>query len=196
MKLETKFLFFYLQIFNNKFICLKSIHLTIIFFFFSCLSNNQDTRNRKDYNESHILTAKYAPRVRKHLYDTVIYIAIKAGFWWKAHDPHGKLGLRTGQSQRRDVCWRRDEWPSLFQFYRKTFLRNADSKQPKMSNFHFDLSLKLSQGEVRHFSGEVQKFSGEVRTSPHLPSKSGHDCNRVRDWFLSQYISNGRNSFL
>jgi hypothetical protein len=21
-----------------------------------------------------------------------------------AHDPHGKLGLRTGQSQRRDVC--------------------------------------------------------------------------------------------
>jgi hypothetical protein len=36
-----------------------------------------------------------------------------------------------------------------------------------MSNFRFDLSLKLSQGEV-------QKFSGEVRTSPHLPSKSGH----------------------
>jgi hypothetical protein len=32
-----------------------------------------------------------------------------------------------------------------------------------MSNFHFDLSLKLSQGEVRHFSGEVQEFSGEVQ---------------------------------
>jgi hypothetical protein len=32
-----------------------------------------------------------------------------------------------------------------------------------MSNFHFDLSLKLSQGEVHDFSGEVQKFSGEVR---------------------------------
>jgi hypothetical protein len=31
-----------------------------------------------------------------------------------------------------------------------------------MSNFHFDLSLKLSQGEVHDFSGEVQKFSGEV----------------------------------
>jgi hypothetical protein len=51
-----------------------------------------------------------------------------------------------------------------------------------MSNFHFDLSLKLSQGKVHDFSGEVQKFSGEVkndligevRTSPHLPSKSGH----------------------
>jgi hypothetical protein len=61
-----------------------------------------------------------------------------------------------------------------------------------MSNFHFDLSLKLSQGEVHDFSGEEQKFSGEVQndlrrsaplptpphTSPHLPSKSGHarDC--------------------
>jgi hypothetical protein len=59
-----------------------------------------------------------------------------------------------------------------------TILRNVDPKQP--SNFHFDLSLKLSQGEVHDFSGEVQKFSGgcktisgEVRTSPHLPSKSG-----------------------
>ena len=52
-----------------------------------------------------------------------------------------------------------------------------------MSNFHFDLSLKLSQGEVHDFSGEVhdfsgevQKFSGEVqndlRGSAHLPSKS------------------------
>jgi hypothetical protein len=43
-----------------------------------------------------------------------------------------------------------------------------------MSNFHFDLSLKLPQGEVHDFSEEVQKFSGEVRTFPHLPSKSGH----------------------
>jgi hypothetical protein len=47
-----------------------------------------------------------------------------------------------------------------------------------MSNFHFDFSLKLSQGEVRHFSGEVQKFSGEVkndlRGGAHLLSKSGH----------------------
>jgi hypothetical protein len=43
----------------------------------------------------------------------------------------------------------------------------------KMSNFHFDLSLKLSQGEVHDFSGEVQKFSGEVlndlREGTHLP---------------------------
>jgi hypothetical protein len=31
-----------------------------------------------------------------------------------------------------------------------------------MSNFHFDLSLKLSQGEVHDFSGEVKKLSGEV----------------------------------
>ena len=49
-----------------------------------------------------------------------------------------------------------------------------------MSNFHFDLSLKLSQGEVHDFSGEVQKFPGEVQNdrrggahlaTPHLPSK-------------------------
>jgi hypothetical protein len=32
-----------------------------------------------------------------------------------------------------------------------------------MSNFDFDRSLKLSQGEVHDFSGEVQKFSGEVQ---------------------------------
>ena len=42
-----------------------------------------------------------------------------------------------------------------------------------MSNFHCDLSLKLSQGEVRDFSGKVQKFSGEVqndlREDAHLP---------------------------
>jgi hypothetical protein len=39
-----------------------------------------------------------------------------------------------------------------------------------MSNVHFDLSLKLFQGEVHDFSGEVQKFSGEVRTSPQNPA--------------------------
>jgi hypothetical protein len=62
---------------------------------------------------------------------------------------------------------------SLFQFYRKkTFLQSVDPKQP--SNFHFDLSLKLSQGEVHDFSGEVQKLSGEVqndlRGGAHLPT--------------------------
>jgi hypothetical protein len=46
-----------------------------------------------------------------------------------------------------------------------------------MSNFHFDLSLKLSQGEVHDFSGKVQKFSGEVQNDvwgrcAHL--QSGH----------------------
>jgi hypothetical protein len=54
-----------------------------------------------------------------------------------------------------------------------------------MSNFHFDLSLKLSQGEAHDFSGEVQKFSGEVqndlRGGAHLPtpSKSDHDFTSV-----------------
>jgi hypothetical protein len=52
-----------------------------------------------------------------------------------------------------------------------------------MSNFHFDLSLKLSQGEVHDFSGEVQKFSGEVqndrRGGAHLPSKSDHGLDGI-----------------
>ena len=52
-----------------------------------------------------------------------------------------------------------------------------------MSNLHFDLSLKLSQGEVHDFSGEVKKFSGEVqndlRGGAHLPSKSGHGRNHT-----------------
>jgi hypothetical protein len=39
-----------------------------------------------------------------------------------------------------------------------------DPKQPKMSNIHFDLLLKLSQGKVHDFSGEVKKFSGEVQS--------------------------------
>ena len=56
---------------------------------------------------------------------------------------------------------------SLCQFYRKTFLRNADPKQSKMSNFHFDLSLKLSQGEVHDFSGEVEN---NLRGGAHLPT--------------------------
>jgi polyisoprenoid-binding protein YceI len=52
----------------------------------------------------------------------------------------------------------------------KKFLRSVNPKQPKISNFHFDLSLKLSQGEVQDFSGELQKFSGEVRISPQNPA--------------------------
>jgi hypothetical protein len=56
---------------------------------------------------------------------------------------------------------------TLFQFYRKTSLRSVDPKQPKMSNFHFDLSLKLSQGEEHHFSGEVQN---DLRGGAHLPT--------------------------
>ena len=44
----------------------------------------------------------------------------------------------------------------------------------KKPNFHFDLSLKFSQGEVHDFSGEVQKFSGEMQNNlwggTHLPT--------------------------
>jgi hypothetical protein len=58
-----------------------------------------------------------------------------------------------------------------FNFTEKTFLRSVDPKQQKRSNFHFDLSLKPSQGEVQKFSGEVQN---DLRGGAHLPSKSGH----------------------
>jgi acyl-CoA synthetase (NDP forming) len=57
-----------------------------------------------------------------------------------------------------------------------------------MSNFHFDLSLKLSQEEVHDFSGEAQKFSGEVQndlrgctpphTSPQNPAMTDTDSSR------------------
>jgi hypothetical protein len=72
------------------------------------------------------------------------------------------------------------------------FLRSVDPKQPKMSNLHFDLPLKLSQEEVHDFSGEVRNvlrggakrsrgrcepILREVRNSPYLPSKSGHGYN-------------------
>ena len=41
-----------------------------------------------------------------------------------------------------------------FNFTEKTFLRRVDPiGNQKMSNFHFDLSLKLSEGEVHDFSG-------------------------------------------
>ena len=63
-----------------------------------------------------------------------------------------------------------------FNFTEKTFLRSVDPKQPKMSNIHFDLSLKLSKGEVHDFSEEVQKFSGELqndlRGGAHFPLDS------------------------
>jgi hypothetical protein len=53
-----------------------------------------------------------------------------------------------------------------------------------MSNFHFDLSLKLPQGEVHEFSGEVQKFSGEVqndlRGGAHLPTPP----LKIRPWLM------------
>jgi hypothetical protein len=51
-----------------------------------------------------------------------------------------------------------------------------------MSNFHFDLSLKLPQGEVhmtfqercKNSQGRCKTISGEALTSPYLPSKSGY----------------------
>jgi hypothetical protein len=69
-----------------------------------------------------------------------------------------------------------------FNFTEKTFLRRVDpiSKQ-KMSNFHFDLSLKLSEGEVHDFSGRggakilrggAKRSQG--RCAPPHTSKSGH----------------------
>jgi hypothetical protein len=60
---------------------------------------------------------------------------------------------------------------------KKTFLRSVDPLQP--SNFHFDLSLKLSQVEVHHFSGEMQfKLKrSQGRFAPPHTSKSSHALN-------------------
>jgi hypothetical protein len=77
-----------------------------------------------------------------------------------------------------------------FHFTEKTFLRSVDPKQPKMSNIHFDLSLKLSKGEVHDFSGEVQKLSGDVqndlRRGAHFPLDSLRSGRRRCSlWFRS-----------
>ena len=53
-------------------LCFSFIVKSNCFTLFLC--DNQDTRRRKDYSESHILTAKYAPRVRKN--DTFFYTVI------------------------------------------------------------------------------------------------------------------------
>ena len=164
----------------------------------------------------------------------------KAEFWWKqwgrwkkiqrrwsglAHDPHGKLELKTGQSQRRDVlyacgisvlmnydctthlilpfitittkflskhCIKRVFDTEMngyhcFNFTEKLSYEVQTLSNQKMSNFHFDLSLKLSQGEVYDFSGEVARCknsqgrckttSGEVRTSFQNPAMQTTNIN-------------------
>ena len=45
-----------------------------------------------------------------------------------------------------------------------------------MSNFHFDLSLKLSQGEVHDFSGEVQN---DLRGGAHPPQNPTVDITDI-----------------
>ena len=62
---------------------------------------------------------------------------------------------------------------------RTFFIRSVSPKQP--SNFHFDPSLKLSQGEVHYFSGEVQNVSGEVQNvSGEVQNVSGEVRNDLR----------------
>ena len=69
-------------------------------------------------------------------------------------------------------------WLSLFQFYRKTFFRSVDPKQPK--NFTLIYHWNFPKGRCMAFQGRCKNsqwrcktISGEVPTSPHLPSKSG-----------------------
>ena len=61
----------------------------------------------------------------------------------------------------------RDECLSLFQFC------SSLAKCKNLSNFHFDLSFNLSQGDAHDVSGEVQTISGkmknDVRGGAHLP---------------------------
>ena len=85
-----------------------------------------------------------------------------------------------------------------FNFTEKLSYEVQTLSNQKMSNFYFDLSFKLSQGEVHDFSGEVhdfsgevQKFSEEVQNDPplnlHLPSKSGHELQHpIRDLFKAK----------
>ena len=68
-----------------------------------------------------------------------------------------------------------------FNFQKNVLTKFLPQANKKVSNFHFGLSLKRSQGEVHDFSGEVQKFLGEVqndlRGGAHLPTKSSHAIN-------------------
>ena len=71
-----------------------------------------------------------------------------------------------------------------FSFTEKTFFRSVDPiSNQNMSNFHFDLSLKLSQGEVHDFSGKVQKFSGEVRNDLGGGAHLSTPPLKIRPWF-------------
>jgi hypothetical protein len=82
-----------------------------------------------------------------------------------------------------------------------------------MSNFHFDLSLKFSQGEVHDVSGEVQKFSGEVQSDlrggahpPHPPLQNpamfgsstvgGQTWTRVATFYRKKHYRNYSNKRL
>jgi hypothetical protein len=58
---------------------------------------------------------------------------------------------------------------------KKTFLQSVDRKQP--SNFHFDLSLKLSQ-----VSGEVQN---DLRGGAHVPTPP----LKIRPWTRELYAA-------
>ena len=74
------------------------------------------------------------------------------------------------------------EMNGCFNFTEKLSYEMRTLSNQKMSNFHCDLSLKLSQGKVHDFSGEVQKFSGEVqndlRGGVHLPTPP----LKIRSW--------------
>ena len=76
-----------------------------------------------------------------------------------------------------------------FSFTEKLSFKVSTLSNQKMSNFHFDLSLKLSQGEVDDFSGEVQNsqgrcktISGEVHTSPQNPAMLCSRGKRIVEW--------------
>jgi hypothetical protein len=62
-----------------------------------------------------------------------------------------------------------------------------------MSNFHFDLSLKLSQGEVHDVSGEVQndlRGGAHLPTPPHTSNQNPAmlDFNNLQIAFMHKYI--------
>jgi hypothetical protein len=61
--------------------------------------------------------------------------------------------------------WQRDEWLSLFQFYRKSFLRSVDTNQPKNLKFLLWSIIKtFPRGGAWLFRG-----STKIRNDVHLP---------------------------
>jgi hypothetical protein len=73
-------------------------------------------------------------------------------------------------------------WLSLFQFYRKTFLRSVDPKQPKDVKFSLRSIIETFPRGGVWLSGKVQKFSGEVQNNPRGGARLHTPAFKIRPW--------------